>query len=530
MTKEDFDAQYEPDLKRSIPVDRDANNNPVYVMSIYGEYAANGSAGAAAIPEHMITPTATQQLGTMACETGDVFYYGNSLGTTNHTFKWQMSARVLEELTHHATSFPIEVTRYVRFKAIPGSGAKYPYIYIKLTTKLTRKDIPTVAYGEKNINYWYGLDGSDEGFEAIVFDAKAPYDGGDIRKINRSIRTTLVENVEKTAGKYYFVPGVSEVVDAKGTTWYVTTKSGAANVTYDDLYDLYMPWLDPHDYTTVEDLNKLLNECAVAEWSPLFNNATLYATTDLTAPAYTPIATLTQTTGDIVLLKNTTTKAVLNAVGYAENHANINKELRTVVSFVANNGCGVATRITDAPFTVSWQRPINMKEIENKVSYDAATNHTRIYVLDYIKLFDWRGEGYGYMWGDQTWFWAYYNVNYIKIDTNPAHVMTNMHSGTLKPLSEISTNVELYWEDGSALGKNEHTFNAFNILPYNAAANNNALLAYMEANKALFGTILYKDNGDNVTDFDLVIPVKIGYEWGEFETSLTLRIERTAGH
>ena len=78
MTKEDFDAQYEPDLKRSIPVDRDANNNPVYVMSIYGDYAANGSAGAAAIPEHMITPTATQQLGTMACETGDVFYYGNS--------------------------------------------------------------------------------------------------------------------------------------------------------------------------------------------------------------------------------------------------------------------------------------------------------------------------------------------------------------------------------------------------------------------------------------------------------------------
>ena len=52
----------------------------------------------------------------------------------------------------------------------------------------------------------------------------------------------------------------------------------------------------------------------------------------------------------------------------------------------------------------------------------------------------------------------------------------------------------------------------------------------MNANKALFGTILYKDNGDNVTDFDLIIPVTIGYEWGEFKTSLTLRIERTAGH
>ena len=105
-----------------------------------------------------------------------------------------------------------------------------------------------------------------------------------------------------------------------------------------------------------------------------------------------------------------------------------------------------------------------------------------------------------------------------------------MHSGEFKPLDKISTKVELYWEDGISTGKSEHPFNAFNILPYNAAANNNALLAYMEANKALFGTILYKDNGDNVTDFDLIIPVKIGYEWGEFETSLTLRIERTAGH
>ena len=88
-----------------------------------------------------------------------------------------------------------------------------------------------------------------------------------------------------------------------------------------------------------------------------------------------------------------------------------------------------------------------------------------------------------------------------------------------------------------ATGKDEHKFDKFVIRDdrnpardYNAANRNSDLLAYMEANKALFGTILYKDNGDNVTDFDLVIPVKIGYEWGEFETSLTLRIERTAGH
>lgn len=517
MTKEDFDAQYEADKVSPTPVDFDGNGNPVYALNIYTAFAANGADGDAARPE--VNPL------------GTVFYYGNSLGTTNHTFKWTISEAQLEEVTHHATSLPVNKERYVRFKAIPGSNAKYPYIYLKLSTNIGRATIPTVAYGEKNNNYWYGLDGSDNGLEAIVFDAKAPYDGGNINTINRSIRTTLLGNIEARPVKYYFVPGVVEVFDAKeNKTWYITPKSGSGDVVYDDLIDRYITTLPVHNYGTQADLNTLLNECAVDYESSAFNNVKLYATDNLNNTNYTQIATLTSSTGDISLIKNAVAKSVLNAVGYEANHANINKELRTLVSVVANNGCRVATRVSEAPFTVSWQRPINMKEFENKVTYDAATNWTRIYALDYIKLFDWRGETVGYMWDDQTWFWAYYNVNSITIDTNPDHVLTNMHNGsTFKKLSEISTAVELYWEDGGTTGKNAHPFN-FNLTSYNNASSNSALISYMNANKALFGTILYKDNGDNVTDFDLIIPVTIGYEWGEFKTSLTLRIERTAGH
>lgn len=172
MTKEDFDAQYVADKKSSTAVGFDPNGNPVYALNIYTEYAANGAEGDAAIPE--------------AVQLGEVFYYGNSLGTTNHTFKWTIPADQLEEVTHHAASLPVYKERYVRFKAVPGSNAKYPYIYIKLSTNIGRATIPTVAFGEKNNNYWYGLDGSDNGLEAIVFDAKAPYDGGDIQTNNRS--------------------------------------------------------------------------------------------------------------------------------------------------------------------------------------------------------------------------------------------------------------------------------------------------------------------------------------------------------
>ena len=172
------------------------------------------------------------------------------------------------------------------------------------------------------------------------------------------------------------------------------------------MIDRYITTLPVHNYGTQADLNTLLNECAVDYESSAFNNVKLYATDNLNNTNYTQIATLTSSTGDISLIKNAVAKSVLNAVGYEANHANINKELRTLVSVVANNGCRVATRVSEAPFTVSWQRPINMKEFENKVTYDAATNWTRIYALDYIKLFDWRGETVGYMWDDQTWFWA----------------------------------------------------------------------------------------------------------------------------
>ena len=82
---------------------------------------------------------------------------------------------------------------------------------------------------------------------------------------------------------------------------------------------------------------------------------------------------------------------------------------------------------------------INLDETKIKVAVDANTNGNTIYLIDYLKLFDWRGPNAGYMWGNQTWFWAYYMVKSITVDMTPANVKTNMHSNTMQPLSTITT-------------------------------------------------------------------------------------------
>jgi hypothetical protein len=112
-----------------------------------------------------------------------------------------------------------------------------------------------------------------------------------------------------------------------------------------------------------------------------------------------------------------------------------------------------------------------------------------------------------------------------------------MHYGgtTFKPLNEITTEAELY--SYPSMTKGATTYNSFTLYPtYDYEAQNDALLSYMgispedPAKKALFGAIYYKNNGDNVEEFDLIIPITIEYEWGKFEQDVKIHINRTLGH
>lgn len=513
MTKKDFDEQYTIDQKGTYGTD--AAGNTTLDLKMFK-----------AAPEKGGTYNAADDLG-------NIEYFGNTEGTTNHAFKWHLTAEDLEKLTHDQVN-PVTVTRYVRY--VGNAKAKYPYIYVKLTYNLSRAN-KNQTFGELIPEYWKGLDGSVNGKEAVIFDVKEPTNGGDIKAISRKVTSTLKGNVAKLVGphKYYFVP---EPVVVGGYT--ITPQSSAADTKWNKLFCKYITG-DSHVFSKAK-LQETLEGCAIDYAEGAFNNVNLYA---VKGTSYVKIATLNATTSEITLEKNATTKAVLNAIGYEPANANIQKELRSWVGVVTENTCGVAEFVKDGIFLTSWERPINLIDVATEPRIDANTNGNVIYALDLFKLYDWRGwntatvseagcvANQSNMWGDHLWFWGYYNVKSITIDTTPAKVKTTLGGGSWTTMDQISNQVELKCgnvsgnaADPKTKGKVTYTND---LTSYNSASQNAALTTFMEANKAKFGTIWYYNNGGNVETFKVRVPITIAYEWGEFTTEVEFTINGTIG-
>ena len=320
-------------------------------------------------------------------------------------------------------------------------------------------------------------------------------------------------------------------------------------------------------------------QCAIDYDKGAFMNTELYAKNKATN-VYTKIATITApeqikgttaselAAGNIKLEKNEVTKAVLNAIGYplkadgtcdfANSRSNINKQLRAWLGAVHNNGCEVADYVymekTDDPnvatFLASWERPINLAPFTPDVLLDANTNENYVFLIDYLHLYDWRGDktNQGYMYDGQYWFWGYYNVKSITIDMTPQAITTNMHkdqrtaANEWVTLDKVTTTANLWtWANGSnyqtglAAQKTTFTFGTTLSTNFNTADKETALETYMgiapanNANKARFGGFYYANNGDNVDEFDIRIPITIEYEWGKLYQTVQWKIKTTHG-
>jgi hypothetical protein len=209
-----------------------------------------------------------------------------------------------------------------------------------------------------------------------------------------------------------------------------------------------------------------------------------------------------------------------------------------------------------ATFIASWERPINLDMTPIKAALDANTGENTIYLLDYLKLYDWRGDKshQGYMYDNHWWFWGYYNVKGIGIDMDPSNVWTNMHqsnSETFVKLSSISTQVRLFvgepymdnayhifglgWDQQGNRIQGTAPADDWKLWQYVPASMENAIEQYMgisprnESRLAKFGSIYYENNGDNVTEFDVLIPITIFYEWGSQKYCTRWHIDTTHG-
>lgn len=497
MTKETFDHQYEPDL--STP----------QVMNQFADYKEKGEQAAN-----------TAALGT-------VFYYGNTEGNTNHTWMWTIPAKEIEAKLHHKDSYTF--TTWVRFNAKDKKSAKYPYIYVKLTAKVNNKVTNTYAFGDKNVDmYWF-----DNG-KVVQFDAVNPFNGGYLATINRSVRSTLMNNIESFNApqhRYYFVPGEITVKDEyTGQTYTLTPQPSATDVAYNQVFCKYVST----DVIAYKDAESHLATCALDINQGTYANTGLYV-----KGTYVKIATIDPTTGEVKLVKNAATKAVLNAVGYKKGIEPLYEQLHAHIGVATANSCGVVEKTTEDKFYATWHRPINIfKSV--KPAVDANTNGNDIKVLDCIKMYDWRGwktaeteadcvANQSNMWGDNYWFWAYYGVSAISADLRYDNVMLQFEgSDKWVKLSSVTNELALYGKTATgSIVRDGVLTSTFNLARYNKSASNALVLRTLQAK---LGSIHYTNNGDVVKNFSVKVPVTITYEWGEIKTDVVINIDATTGH
>lgn len=498
MTKETFDHQYAPELFT------DGST-----MVQYADYKDKGE----------------QDYNQNAL--GTVTYKGNAEGNTNHTWQWTIPAEEIEAKLHHSESYTF--TTWVRFKALDKKSAKYPYIYVKLTAKVNNKKTNTYAFGEKNDKmYWF-----DNG-KVVQFDAVNPFNGGYLSTINRSVRSTLMNNIESFNApqhRYYFVPGEITVKDEyTGKTYTLTPQSSATDVAYNQVFCK----LVPTDVIAYKDAESHLATCALDINKGAYANTGLYV-----KGTYAQIATIDPATGEVKLVKNDATKAVLNAVGYKKGIEPLYEQFHAHIGVATANSCGVVEKTTEDKFYASWHRPINIfKSV--KPAVDANTNGNDIKVFDCIKMYDWRGwktaeteadcvANQSNMWGDNYWFWAYYGVSAISADLRYDNVMLQFEgSDKWVKLSSVTNELALYGKnaDGSIVRDNVLT-STFNLASYNSSAYNSLVESTL---KAKLGSIHYTNNGDVVKKFSVKVPVTITYEWGQIKTDVVINIDATTGH
>lgn len=498
MTKETFDHQYAPDL---------FTDNLTMVQ--FADYKEKGE----------------QEMNRNAL--GTVLYKGNAEGNTNHTWQWTIPAKEIEAKLHHKDSYTF--TTWVRFKALDKKSAKYPYIYVKLTAKVNNKKTTTYTFGEKNEKmYWF-----DNG-KVVQFDAVNPYNGGYLSTINRSVRSTLLKNIESFNAPmhhYYFVPGEITVTDEyTGKTYTLTPQSSASDVKYNQVFCKYVST----DVIAYKDAESHLATCALDINQGAYADSILYL-----KGTYEEVARINPTTGEVKLQKTPATKAVLNAVGYAKGTEPLYKQLHAHIGVATATSCGVVEKTLNDKFYATWHRPINIfKSVQPAV--DANTDGNTIKVFDCIKMYDWRGwktaeteadciANQSNMWGDNYWFWAYYGVSGISVDLTKANVEIKF-DGEDKwvKLNTVTNRLELYGKTATGAIKRDAVLKStFNLASFNNSAYNSLVERTL---KAQLGSIHYTNNGDVVKKFSVKVPVTITYEWGQIMTDVVINIDNTIGH
>ncbi len=425
---------------------------------------------------------------------GQIHEYGNVQGVANDYLIWS----TIMESRAHIFDNENPLTIYVSY--VPqdevGEGTA-PRIFVPLTVEIV---YPLADFGKKIPEYWYDNETTQR------LNVNYPKDGGNTKNYTvdldnafegNSIQFELKNNVDN---EYDGSPVFKGNWAEKG---YVA-------------YDYFFSW-DNHK-KAIGDSEFYYYLEGKQETNPYPTK--LYATNE--PEKLNPVTYLIATVdtdgnvkyaGETAENANDVAKMLLNAWAHDANIA-----YAPVVGVKAYSAeCGI--KLDDSyKFNARFLRPIDVIGKDGGKFTDADDNGSIVNILDLFKFIDWRNKEF--VTGDRknVWYFGYYNIKNLTVDIEG--ITTTMGGGTLGTTKLNSITKQCTFEQ---IGGGDVNFTS-----YNKAASGNA--ATYNAIKEALGQIKYVNNGNNVADFTVRIPVIVTYEWGTINTYVDCTVENTLGN
>ncbi len=394
---------------------------------------------------------------------------------TNKVLRWTIPAYIVWQKLN-ANPSATEVTVTAQYKYTANNQFTNPDFIINLTHKFTRpvnEGLQNITQAELVKEYWYDMSGKNNGtvFEEVKHNVNVPFVGQtdpNAATFENNITQAFVQDADKSlAGyanyQYFFLPTQPKHVD--GTTNGTTL-------------------------TVSADGQKLMSGSeVVATINPFVAN-----------------------TGDILTLNkdSETAKRLLN----------YGREFLRARIGIRYNFCPDLTDDKQQPvyanmavkvdgkesFDVVFVRPINVTKDDSQYFIDGKTfgqPNTYLEVKKTVALADWRNApDYVSTFAQYPWYFQYYGVTNITVNTQSIKTDLNQAAGTTVPVTNFPDLLVAY--ETSIAGINP---------------------------PAQYGYLTYKNNGNVIgTDFNLYVPVTITYTWGEIVSeNVVVKVKKTVG-
>ena len=465
--------------------------------------------------------------------------YDNTVGTTTNVPSLSFTMDELQEIYELPNH---QYTTWIRYVSRSGDLMNIP-VYLKLVVTVAK---PQGTVTKKIAEYWKYDNGNGHGLYVL-----APRDGQNSRNFVRDLDIIWETNkpdfgapatgfasyttatfakeavADPTGGYKYYFTEENQGAEIPGTNykWYVdqttvTCKIGGSTT----------------DFATDHIASTLLH--ALDAQKGVFTNTKLYASNN-GGVTKVLIAVIDQATGNITYQDNATAKYLLNLYGHTD------PKLVAKVGVCAYNECDVVFSTMNDRWNARFLRPVDITPGAVKHFQDAATNDSKVAIMDMYKFNDYRHvdnkpssdpENTLFVKDDNTnkykdvWFFAYYNFNKITVDFEGMTTNMNGNDINTKKLYDVNPALrgKFTYSGSTQVGTTEVYAKTLSLSTYNNAVSGTQTT--YDAIKSAMGEVVYSGTGDAVNTYTIRIPVTFTYDWGDLKTTVDCTVGTTLGN